>query len=74
MKMSTRNRAVIIGSAVSLALALYFGLTASGYTHHPRNDDIGFYLVGFTDWGRVALTLVFGALGLSGLLSLLRKP
>ena len=74
MNMSPRVRAIVAGSVVSLALALYFGLTASGYTKHPYGDYGGSYLIGFTDWGRVALTLVFGTLGLSGLLHLLRKP
>lgn len=74
MNMPSRTRVIIVGLLVSLALALYFGLTASGYTKHPHGDYGGFYLVGFTDWGRVALTLIFGSLGLSGLLFLLRKP
>lgn len=73
MKMPSRTNVIVIGSVVSLALALYFGLTSNGYLQ--RYDEFRFPngIIRFTDWGRVALTLVFGSLGMSGLLSLLRK-
>ena len=59
---------VLIGSLASLALALHFGLTAHTMQDRERYD------VSITDWGKVALTLVFGAAGCLGLASLSRKP
>lgn len=62
---------ILICSLVSLALALYFGLTAHmvnavGYGYSAHDQSI-------TDWGKVALTLVFGSAGCLGLASILKK-
>lgn len=68
--MSMRSRLILVlaGSLVSLAMALYFGLTAHTMLgNYPYPDK------SITDWGKVALTLVFGLGGCLGLASVLRK-
>ena len=69
MRKPSRSLLILVGSLVSLVLSLHFGLTA-----HTVDDGYGLHVTSITDWGRVALTLVFGAVGCSGLASLLRKP
>ena len=69
MKKPSRSTLVLVGSLVSLALALHFGLTA----HSMLDDVYGNPNRSITDWGKVALTLVFGFAAGLGLASLLRK-
>lgn len=67
MKGFLNHKIVIIVSLTSLAIALYFGLTTTVEQYNYPNTKL------VTDWGRVALTLVFGFGGCMGLLSALRK-
>ena len=70
MKKPSRHTLILVGSLASLALSLYFGLTATTTLYMLG----GFTSRHWTDWGRVALTPVFGFAGCVGLMSLLRKP
>ena len=69
MKKPSRPLLILASSLVSLVLSLHFGLTA-----HTVDQGYGLHVTSITDWGRVALTLVFGAVGCLGLASMLRKP
>jgi hypothetical protein len=66
--MDKRTLLILIGSLACLALAAYSGLTAHGTLDRGYHGDLP-----YTDWGRVALTLVFGASGALGLWHCLRK-
>ncbi len=60
----------VIGGIVCLAMALYFGLNA---TRRVPSDVYGNERAAVTDWGRVALTLVFGFAGVGALWAGMRK-
>ena len=66
MKKPSRTTLTFVGSLMSLVLSLHFGLTA-----HMTQDFYPNSLI--TDWGKVTLALVFGAVGCVGLASVLRK-
>ena len=58
---------VLGGSVVCLILAVHFGLTANA-TYDNGHEDRP-----YTDWGRVALTLIFGFFSAVGVVHCLRK-
>ncbi len=65
-----RTSLVSIGTLACLALSVYFGF-ASQQSHGM--DGYGRPMDAVTNWGFVALTLVFGACGVVGLSHLVRK-
>ncbi|WP_199041290.1 MULTISPECIES: hypothetical protein [unclassified Dyella] len=69
--MSRRNKLLIAGGLLSLILATACGLTATRIvvvdtSYTTRNMPV-------TDWGKVALTLVFGVAGIGAISHGLRK-
>jgi hypothetical protein len=66
MKKSVRTTLILGGSLASLALSLYFGLNTHAKDLMGMPTDA-------TDWGRVALALVFGSVGCVGIAALLRQ-
>lgn len=68
MRKPSRSMLVLAISLASFALALYFGLTA-----HTMQNNYNGDIMSINDWGKVALTLVFGLVGGLGLATLLRK-
>ncbi len=60
---------LVIGGVVCLAQALYFGLNATrsvGSDLYGNRTDV-------TDWGKVALTVVFGFAGIGAVRAGIRK-
>jgi len=60
---------VALLAVVAILLSLYFGLTSLVTESSGRGLDTRHY----TDWGRVALSLVFGIGGVGASLHLLRR-
>jgi hypothetical protein len=64
-KRISKSSLIVICSLVSLALAMYFGSTSSLVIFGGRAYD--------TDWGKLALTIIFGISGCLGLASIFWK-
>lgn len=71
MKLRPRH-VILIVSLICAVLALYFGLDSRS-SYLGGEGLYGPRTVYFTDWGKVALTLVFGGGACIGFAALLRK-